>query len=160
MSLISNFSIRSTAFREGDIIPVAYTCDHEDKNGISPPLEWKNAPSRTKSFVLIMDDPDVPHEPGTPARVWYHWLIFDIPATTTKLAKDLKAVPQGAKLGKNSWGLLAYGGPCPPDREHRYFFKIYALDSELSLEEGASRQEIEKAMPRTHIERISVSSSL
>lgn len=146
MYISDDFSIRSSAFDQGGIIPVAYTCDNEDNNGISPPLEWKKAPSRTKSFVLIMDDPDVPHEPGTPPKVWDHWLIFNIPATTTKLAKGLRVAPQGAKFGKNSWGLLTYGGPCPPDREHRYIFKIYALDTKLSLEEGASKQEIAKAM--------------
>ncbi len=142
----NDFLLSSSAFKEGESIPSIYTCDNEDKNGISPPLEWSNAPRKTKSFVLIMDDPDVPHEPGAPPRVWDHWVLFNIPATTTKLEKNLKHLPKGAKSGNNSWNRSGYGGPCPPDREHRYFFKVYALDAELTLKEGSSKQDIENAM--------------
>lgn len=141
-----NFTLRSSAFTEGGIIPSVYTCDGENSNGISPPLQWVNFPKGTKSFVLIVDDPDVPHKPGTPHRFWDHWLMFNIPVTVTELDQDLKVLPEGAKLGKNSWQRLEYGGPCPPDREHRYFFKIYALDTMLTLEEGTSKQEIAEAM--------------
>lgn len=136
----NNFLLSSSAFIAEGLIPSAYTCDSDNKNGISPPLEWKGAPENTVSFVIIMDDPDAP------CGIWDHWLIFNIPATIKKLDKDLKNLPVGAKWGKNSWNQLNYGGPCPPDREHRYFFKIYALDAELLLEEGVSKQEIEKAM--------------
>lgn len=134
------FSLSSSAFTENGTIPAVYTCDSENKNGISPPLEWKNAPEETVSFVLIMDDPDAP------VGNWDHWLVFNIPATITHLDANLKKLPAGVQLGANSWNRFDYGGPCPPDREHRYFFKIYALDIELSLEEGASKQEIEAAM--------------
>lgn len=137
----SEFLLSSPALTQGKSIPAEYTCDGLD---ISPPLEWNNTPKGTKSFVLIMDDPDAP------VGMWDHWLIFNIPVNTMRLEKDLQFLPKGAKFGKNSWKRCDYGGPCPPDREHRYFFKIYALDTELALEEGASKQEIESAM-RGHI---------
>ena len=136
----NHFSLSSSAFTQNGTIPSVYTCDSKDKNGISPPLKWENAPKETVSFVIIMDDPDAP------VGNWDHWLIFNIPATITKLDEDLKTLPTGAQLGANSWDRSNYGGPCPPDREHRYFFKVYALDIMLPLEEGASKQEIEAAM--------------
>ncbi len=135
-----NFSLSSSAFTAEGTIPSVYTCDSDDRNGISPPLKWENAPKETVSFVIIMDDTDAPR--GT----WDHGLIFNIPATTTQLDENLKHLSVGAQLGANSWNRSDYGGPCPPDREHYYVFKIYALDVELSLDEGASKQEIEAAM--------------
>lgn len=134
------FSLTSVAFENAGVIPSIYTCDSADKNGVSPALEWKNAPKNTQSFVLIMDDPDAP------IGMWDHWLIFNISSSIEKLEQDLKNLPEGAKLGKNSWKRCDYGGPCPPDREHRYFFKIYALDVMLSLEEGVTKKEIQNAM--------------
>lgn len=134
------FSLSSAAFTQNGTIPSVYTCDSDNRNGVSPPLKWENAPKETVSFVLIMDDPDAP------VGSWDHWLMFNIPATTKKLDENLKTLPAGAQLGANSWKRFDYGGPCPPDREHRYFFKIYALDIKLSLDEGASKQEIEDDM--------------
>ena len=136
----NTFSLSSSAFTAEGTIPSVYTCDSENKNGISPPLKWENAPKETVSFVIIMDDPDAP------IGNWDHWLMFNIPATTTKLDANLQTLPAGAQAGANSWKRFDYGGPCPPDREHRYFFKIYALDIELPLNEGASKQEIESSM--------------
>lgn len=131
------FELSSPSFGPGGRIPEKYTCDG---NNISPPLFWKEAPSGTKSYVLIMEDPDAP------AGTWDHWVLFNIPATATSLDENLQQLPQGTMQGNNSWNKLGYGGPCPPDREHRYFFKLYALDKILSLNEGSSKPEIEKAM--------------
>lgn len=119
------FSLSSAAFTQNGTIPSVYTCDSDNRNGVSPPLKWENAPKETVSFVLIMDDPDAP------VGSWDHWLMSNIPATTKKLDENLKTLPAGAQLGANSWKRFDYGGPCPPDREHRYFFKIYALDIKL-----------------------------
>lgn len=129
--------IQSSAFSNEGTIPAKYTCDGEN---ISPPLSWGQAPQGTKSFALIMDDPDAPH--GT----FDHWLVFNLPADTHTLPEAIKTLPVGTQEGKNSFGKTSYGGPCPPDREHRYFFKLYALDQMLPLKNGASKREIELAM--------------
>jgi len=129
--------INSSEFEQNAKIPSRLTCDGDD---ISPAIRWQNAPEGTKSFALIFDDPDAPM--GT----WDHWLLFNIPANVTELAENIKQLPAGTKEGTNSWGRTGYGGPCPPDREHRYFFKLYALDTELSLDNGVEKKEIEKAM--------------
>lgn len=126
--------ITSTAFKNGESIPKKYTCDGED---INPHLSWSGAPEKTKSFVLIFDDPDAP------VGTWDHWLIFNIPATTTNIKEN--SSPQ-AEFGKNSFGRTEHGGPCPPDKEHRYFFKLYALDQMLTLSKGSTKKEIEDAM--------------
>ncbi len=131
------FTLESTAFKEGDLIPYQYTCDGDD---ISPALAWNNPPANTKSYVLIMDDPDAPM--GT----WDHWLVFNIPANLNHFEENIRSLPNGAKGGKNSWNRNNYGGPCPPDRIHRYFFRFYALDTSLSLSEGATKKEILDAM--------------
>jgi Raf kinase inhibitor-like YbhB/YbcL family protein len=127
--------LESQAFAEGATIPVKYTCDGEDT---SPDLNWSNDPVGTMSFVLIMDDPDAPG--GT----WDHWIVFNIPPTTKSVQEGQE--PQGTK-GKNSWGNLGYGSPCPPSGTHRYFFTIYALDLDtLSLAEGATKSAVEASM--------------
>ncbi|MDR3492396.1 MAG: YbhB/YbcL family Raf kinase inhibitor-like protein [Gammaproteobacteria bacterium] len=131
------FTIKSSAFSEGSSIPSIYTCDGDD---ISPPLSWHDEPANTKSFVLIVDDPDAP------IGNWDHWLLYNIPATTHTLNENLTSTPSGANGGKNSWGNTNYGGPCPPDREHRYFFKLYALDCHLDLTSNATKSKIESAM--------------
>jgi Raf kinase inhibitor-like YbhB/YbcL family protein len=129
-----SFQITSAAFEEGATIPMKYTCDGQD---ISPPLEWSGTPEGTRSLVLISDDPDAP------VGTWVHWVLFDLPADTNSL-------PEGAQDlgtdGNNSWRRPGYGGPCPPSGTHRYFFKLYALDTVLNLEAGASKEEVEKAM--------------
>ena len=130
-------TLASPQFTQGATIPSRYTCDAEN---YSIPLEWTNMPQNTQSLVLIMDDPDAPM--GT----WDHWLVFNIPPSTHALSENLSSLPQGAKSGHNSFGNEVYGGPCPPDREHRYFFKLYALDTLLDLPQGARKADIEKAM--------------
>lgn len=129
--------LTSTAFKHGDPIPSQYSCDGVD---ISPPLAWQNIPENTASFVLIIDDPDAP------VGIWDHWLLFNIPAKTTSLAENISALPEGTKVGQNSWGNNTYGGPCPPKGKHRYFFKLYALDTTLDLEEGATKATLETAI--------------
>lgn len=131
--------LKCAAFANNNPIPTKYTCDGAD---ISPPLSWQGAPANTKSFVLIFDDPDAPR--GT----WDHWLLYNIPATTHTLVENITTLPEGTLVGKNSWGNTTYGGPCPPDREHRYFFKLFALDTYLTLAAGATKPQIESAMQK------------
>jgi hypothetical protein len=130
--------ITSTAFAQNQSIPSRYSCDGED---INPPLHIEDVPASAKSLVLIMDDPDVPAAAKVP--VWDHWIVFNIPPTVTKIEEGEN--PEGV-LGSNTRGKMVYGGPCPPDREHRYFFRLFALDTILSLPLGAARRAIEEAM--------------
>ncbi len=111
--------LKSSAFSEGGLIPPKYTCDKQD---INPPLTWSDPPEGTKSFALIVDDPDAPR--GT----WVHWLVCDIDSSITHIAED--SVPANAQQIKNDFRKTNYGGPCPPSGTHRYFFKLYALDVE------------------------------
>jgi len=126
--------LTSTAFENNREIPLEYTCDGADT---SPELNIDDVPENAKSLVLINDDPDAP------VGTWDHWVVFNIAPSTTKIGKGQE--PEGIG-GKNSWGRIGYGGPCPPSGTHRYFFKFYALDTELDLQVGASKGEIEKAM--------------
>lgn len=131
------FTLTSQSFDNNALIPSIYTCDGKN---ISPPLEWIHAPEGTKSFVLIMYDPDAPM--GT----WDHWIVYNIPIGTTKLEEGIKEFPVPAKVGVNSWELKGYGGPCPPSGEHRYYFKLYAINSILPLRGGSSKSHVENAM--------------
>ena len=136
-------SLTSTAFKEGGAIPVKHTCDGAD---LSPPLEWGGVPQGTVAFALVADDPDAP------AGTWVHWVLYDVPATATALPENVTqvAAPQelaGALQGRNDFRRLGYGGPCPPPGPaHRYFFKLYALASELGLKPGASKLDVERAI--------------
>ena len=132
--------ITSSAFEDGGLIPAKYTCDGAD---ISPLLRWDVVPEGTKSIALICDDPDAPM--GT----FVHWVIFGLPAETRELAENIpsdETLPSGAKQGTSDFGRVGYGGPCPPSGTHRYFFKIYALDTEVDLAAGAAKRELLKAM--------------
>ena len=132
--------ITSSAFEEGGLIPAKYTCDGAD---VSPPLQWDAVPEGTKSIALICDDPDAPM--GT----WVHWVLFNLPSDAKELAENIPAeetLPNGAKQGVNDFGRIGYGGPCPPGGTHRYFFKIYALDTEVGLEAGADKRRLLKTM--------------
>jgi Raf kinase inhibitor-like YbhB/YbcL family protein len=134
------FQITSTAFTEGAAIPRRYTGQGDD---ISPPLAWNHAPAGTRSFALVCDDPDAP------AGTWVHWVVYNIPADTTSLPEAFSAgkkIPSGAVQGTNSWQRLGYGGPMPPSGTHRYFFKIYALDTVLQLEPGQTQKALLEAM--------------
>jgi Raf kinase inhibitor-like YbhB/YbcL family protein len=141
---VMSFTIKTTAFPNAGTIPQKYTCDGPD---VSPELSWTGAPPGTQSLALIADDPDAP------VGTWTHWIIWDIPPGTglpegiakTEILKD------GARQGKNDFKRIGYGGPCPPaGKPHRYFFKLYALDTKLDVKAGASRKELESAM-KAHV---------
>ncbi len=131
------FKIESPAFRDGEEIPDRYTCEGED---ISPPIKWSDVPKGTKSMVLICDDPDAPM--GT----WDHWIITNLDPETDGIPESAPAtsvLPGGEAHGTNSWGREDYGGPCPPSgKPHRYFFKLYAIDSDLDIPPGLNKYEL------------------
>jgi len=139
-----SIKITSTAFQAGGSIPSKYTCEDRD---LSPPLAWSGAPPGTKSFALIVDDPDAP-DPAKPQRVYVHWVVYNLPAATVALAENAskKGLPKGAVQGKNDWGKAEYGGPCPPIGRHRYFFKLYALDTELTGLSSPTKGDLERVM--------------
>jgi Raf kinase inhibitor-like YbhB/YbcL family protein len=136
--------LSSPAFVPNGSIPSKYTCEGAD---VSPPLAWSGAPPDAKTWVLIVDDPDAP-DPAKPQRVYVHWVIYNIPVSVTMLAEDAArtGLPEGARHGTNDWGKQTYGGPCPPIGRHRYFFKLYALDTELQGLRNPTKAELEKAM--------------
>ncbi len=134
-------NLKSDVFEEGGIIPTKHTCD--DIN-ISPPLRWDSLPERTISFAILCEDPDV--SIGT----WTHWIIFNIPPSVMELSggiKNKEKLENGIIQGINDFGYAGYGGPCPPEgEEHRYYFRIYALDTTLNLNPGAKRDEFLRAL--------------
>jgi Raf kinase inhibitor-like YbhB/YbcL family protein len=132
--------LTSTAFKEGESISRVYTCDGVN---ISPPLEWSGVPKTAKTIAIVADDPDAPG--GT----WVHWVLYNLPADNIGLVENVPATENlkaGGFQGKNDFGKVGFGGPCPPSGTHRYFFRIYALDSELPLKAGATKAELTKAM--------------
>ncbi len=132
--------LTSGAFGEGEAIPAKHTCDGKN---VSPALKWTGVPSGAKSLALIADDPDAPG--GT----WVHWVVYNLPPTATELPEDCpktQYLPGGAAQGLNDFKHLGYGGPCPPPgKPHRYFFKLYALDTQLNLKPGLTKKELELA---------------
>ena len=139
-------TLTSTAFDDGDTMPEAYTCHGPNT---SPPLAWEGVPEGTQSFVLIMDDPDIPH-PKLRLITWTHWLVYDIPAAARSLPEDLPGDPtleNGAKQAVTSFRVPGYGGPCPPFGTHHYHFVLHALDCTLGLDPAdAKRADLEAAM--------------
>jgi len=137
-------TIRSPAFSTEEYIPIPFTCDGRD---ISPPLQFSGPPVAARSLVLIVDDPDAP-DPKAPKMTWVHWLLYNIPVTTSGLAEDVSAadLPAGILEGANDWHRTGYGGPCPPIGRHRYFFKLYALDTVLPDLGRPTKAALEKAM--------------
>jgi Raf kinase inhibitor-like YbhB/YbcL family protein len=135
------FAISSTSFPNDGDIPKKFTCDGAD---VSPELSWTDPPPGTQSFALIADDPDAP------AGTWTHWVLFDLPPTTSSLAEGVNKIdelPGGERQGRNDFRKIGYNGPCPPPgKPHRYFFKLYALNGKLNLKPGVSKQEVEQAM--------------
>lgn len=129
--------LSSSAFTDGGLLPSKYTCDGQS---ISPPIQWQDAPPKTKSFALIYDDPDAP------AGTWTHWILYNLPPTTNILAENITTLPAGTKVGMNSWPEAKYGAPCPPSGEHRYIFHLYALDTMLSLSDTVTSATLRKAM--------------
>ena len=136
----AEIKLTSTAFKEGQPIPRAYTCDGVN---ISPSLEWSGVPKTAKTVAIVADDPDAP------AGTWVHWVLYNLPADNIGVVENLPAtgnLEAGGFQGKNDFEKIGYGGPCPPSGTHRYFFKIYALDNELPLKAGATKAELMKAM--------------
>ncbi len=137
---VMEIKVTSSAFEEGGLIPAKYTCGGAD---VSPPLTWFSVPEEAKTLALICDDPDAPM--GT----WVHWVLFNLPADVQQLPENVppdKELENGARQGKNDFGKIGYGGPCPPFGTHRYYFKLYALDIELDLKPGIKKKEMLKAM--------------
>ena len=142
-------AITSPAFAPNGAIPIEHTCEGDDH---SPALAFSGIPDGTKSLALIVDDPDAP-DPNAPKMVYVHWVLYDMPPTTTRLDGGMTGarLPKGAREGRNDWNKLGYGGPCPPIGRHRYFFKLYALDTLLGdLGDRARKADVEAAM-RGHI---------
>ncbi len=135
------FILSSKSFSKNASIPKKFTCDGAD---VSPELSWSDPPTGTISLALIADDPDAP------VGTWTHWVLFDLPPETRCLSEavpKIEQLPNGARQGRNDFPKIGYNGPCPPPgKPHRYFFKLYALDTRLSLKAGASKQEVERAM--------------
>ena len=133
--------LQSSAFMQGAAIPEMYTCDGKD---VSPPLTWGSGPEGTEAWALIVDDPDAP------SKTWVHWVLFNLPHSPQVLSAGVPTsgdLPGGGHQGKNDFGKLGYGGPCPPvGKPHRYFFRLYALDAPLDLSSGATRAQVDKAM--------------
>lgn len=136
-----SLTVTTSAFESGAAIPAEYTCKGAD---VSPALNWTGAPARTASFVVIMDDPDAP------AGTWVHWVMWNVPESTHSLSQAVpkqEQFPDGSRQGRNSFGKIGYNGPCPPaGQTHRYFFRVYALDTKLELAAGADRAALGDAM--------------
>ncbi|HEC82696.1 MAG TPA: YbhB/YbcL family Raf kinase inhibitor-like protein [Thermoplasmatales archaeon] len=133
--------IESPAFREGDVIPVKYTCDGED---MSSPLKWRDVPSNAKSIAIICEDPDAP------LIKWIHWIIYNIPPEIGELNENIpkkEEIEGGIRQGKNSWNKFGYGGPCPPGKKpHRYYFRMYALDIKINVQQPLKKRNLLKLM--------------
>jgi len=134
--------LTSSAFTHNGAIPRRYTCDGAD---VSPPLAWTGVPEGTKSLVLIVDDPDAP-DPAAPKMTWVHWVLYNIPPGESGIPEAAKTPPAGALSGVNDWKRTGYGGPCPPVGRHRYFHKLFALDSLLEGLSKPTKSAVEKAM--------------
>lgn len=137
-----SMQLTSSAFTAGSAIPSRFTCDGPN---VSPPLAWSGAPEKTKSFALIVDDPDAP-DPAAPKMVWVHWVLYNLPATSSSLPEAVRDLPSGTLDGKNDWKKAGYGGPCPPIGRHRYFHSLYALDTVLPDLKTPSKAELLDAM--------------
>jgi Raf kinase inhibitor-like YbhB/YbcL family protein len=137
-------SIQSKSFRHDEMIPADYTCDGRN---ISPPLAWSGIPPEAKSLALIVDDPDAP-DPAAPKMTWVHWVLYNIPVSAQGLAENIAAasLPAGTREGLNDWGRQGYGGPCPPIGRHRYYFKLYALDTVLGDLQSPTKEQVEQAL--------------
>jgi Raf kinase inhibitor-like YbhB/YbcL family protein len=140
-----SLNVTTSAFASGGAIPAQYTCKGKD---VSPALEWSGAPAHTASFAIILDDPDAP------AGIWVHWVMWNVPEAAHSLPQGIpkrEQLPDGSHQGRNSFGKIGYNGPCPPaGQTHRYFFRVYALDTKLNLNAGADRAALDEAM-RGHV---------
>lgn len=129
--------LASPAFRHGGPIPAKYTCDGEN---VSPPLEWRDPPEEARALALVLDDPDAP------AKVWVHWVLYNLPPGSGLLPEGTRGLEATTRQGRNDFGDVGYGGPCPPRGTHRYRFKLYALDTRLELPEGCSKDHLIETM--------------
>lgn len=134
--------LSSTAFTQGGDIPRHYTCEGDD---VAPPLLWSDVPDRAQSLALIVDDPDAP-DPAAPTMTWVHWVLVDIPPNAAAIPEGGQPLPDGSREGLNDWHRTGYGGPCPPVGRHRYFFKLYALDTLLPGLHRPTKADLERAM--------------
>ena len=139
-----SFSLTSESFSPNGEIPVRHTCEGAD---ISPHLSWSGAPEGTRSFALIVDDPDAP-DPAAPRMTWVHWVLYNLPASVRELPAEVAAadLPEGTRQGLNDWKRRGYGGPCPPIGRHRYFHKLYALDAVLPDLGRVTKEKLQAAM--------------
>jgi len=138
-------TLTSSAFSANASIPAKHTCAGAD---VSPPLAWTGAPAGTRTFALVVDDPDAP-DPAAPRRVWVHWVLYNVPADVASLPEGTSGgrLPTGAREGRHDGGGTGWSGPCPPIGRHRYFHRLYALDAELpDLGRGATKADLERAM--------------
>ena len=137
-------TLTSTVFAHQGDVPKRYTCEGED---VSPPLSWSNPPEGTESFALIVDDPDAP-DPKAPRMTWVHWVLYNLPPTARGLPAGVttEGLPPGTGEGLNDWKRTGYGGPCPPIGRHRYFHKLYALDTLLPDLGTSTKATLEKAI--------------
>ena len=142
----TTMKITSSAFAHNSAIPAKYTCDGRD---VSPELIWSDVPANARSLVLIVDDPDAP-DPAAPKMTWVHWVLYNLPPTATGLKEGVKPseLPAGTREGLNDWKRTGYGGPCPPAGRHRYFHKLYALDTNLPDLGKATKSNVEQAMKK------------
>jgi Raf kinase inhibitor-like YbhB/YbcL family protein len=139
----AHMQMTSSSFTHQGSIPTKYTCEGSDT---SPPLAWSGVPATAKSLALIVDDPDAP-DPKAPKMTWVHWVLYAVPPQTSSLAEGAsKSLPAGTREGQNDWKKTGYGGPCPPIGRHRYFFKLYALDTALPDLGKPSKADLLKAM--------------
>jgi Raf kinase inhibitor-like YbhB/YbcL family protein len=137
------FRLSSSSFSDGQEIPALHTCEGKD---VSPALEWFDAPRGTKSFAVIVDDPDAP-DPRAPKMTWVHWVAYDVPSGVSSLPQGAAAhMPAGSRSGLNDWHAAGYRGPCPPTGRHRYFHKLYALDTVLTDLGQPTKADLERAM--------------
>lgn len=138
-----SLQLHSSAYQNNAAMPARFTCSGKD---ISPPLQWSGAPDGTRSFALIIDDPDAP-DPAAPQMTWVHWVLYDIPPDVHALVEGAsKQLPAGIRSGMNDWKRSDYGGPCPPTGRHRYFHKLYALDTVLPDLHDPGKEQLEAAM--------------
>ncbi|MGZ3460411.1 MAG: YbhB/YbcL family Raf kinase inhibitor-like protein [Archangium sp.] len=139
------FQLTSPRFQSGETIPIAYTCEGDD---LPPPLHWEGEPPGTRSFALVVEDPDAP-DPAHPQTTWVHWVLYNLPPNLHDIPESMlpESLPQGAREALNDWKRPGYGGPCPPIGRHRYFFRLYALDTVLpDLGTHASKSQLQRAM--------------
>ncbi len=140
--------MKSPSFEHEMEIPVRHTCEGAD---LSPPLVWSGVPEGTRSFAIVVDDPDAP-DPNAPKMTWVHWVVYGIPADVTALPEGVTSanLPSGAREGLNDWRTIGYRGPCPPVGRHRYLHKLYALDTVVADLGRAGKAEVERAL-RGHV---------